>query len=102
MQTAQQQPIPGPEVDLALDRATQELNTSYMDLCARVERLTQELHQSRPGRAAAGRRRVRRDYQVGRDGDEKVDLGDGRAAVLSAHAFRAATPEKNNRRSGGR
>ena len=34
--------------------------------------------------------------------DEKVDLVDGRAAVLSAHAFRAATPEKNNRRSGGR
>ena len=47
MQTAQQQPIPAPEVDLALDRATQELNTSYMDLCERVERLTQELHQSR-------------------------------------------------------
>ena len=54
------------------------------------------------GRAAAGHRRVRQDYQVGRDGDEKVDLVDGRAAVLSAHAFRAATPEKNNRRSGGR
>ena len=47
MQTAQQQSIPGPEVDLALDRATQELNTSYVDLCERVERLTQELHQSR-------------------------------------------------------
>ena len=47
MQTAQQQPIPGPEIDLALDRATQELNTSYVDLCERVERLTQELHQSR-------------------------------------------------------
>lgn len=47
MQTAQQQSIPGPEVDLALDRATRELNTSYVDLCERVERLTQELHQSR-------------------------------------------------------
>ena len=47
MQAAQQQPIPGPEVDLALDRATQELNTSYMRLCERVERLTGELHQSR-------------------------------------------------------
>ena len=47
MQTAQQQPIPAPKVDLALDRAAQELNTSYMDLCERVERLTRELHQSR-------------------------------------------------------
>ena len=47
MQTAQQTPIAPPEMDLALDRATQELNTSYLDLCERVERLTQELHQSR-------------------------------------------------------
>ena len=47
MQTAQQTPVAPPEMDLALDRATQELNTSYLDLCERVERLTQELHQSR-------------------------------------------------------
>ena len=47
MQTAQQTPIAPPEMDLALDRATHELNTSYLDLCERVERLTQELHQSR-------------------------------------------------------
>ena len=36
-----------PEVELALGRATQELNTSYRDLSQRVERLTRELHQSR-------------------------------------------------------
>lgn len=47
MQTAQQTSFTPPEMDLALDRATQELNTSYLDLCERVERLTQELHQSR-------------------------------------------------------
>jgi len=47
MQTAQQHHLAPPEIDLALDRATQELNTSYLDLCERVERLTQELHLSR-------------------------------------------------------
>jgi len=47
MQTAQQHHLAPPEIDLALDRATQVLNTSYLDLCERVERLTQELHLSR-------------------------------------------------------
>ena len=53
MQTAQQNHLAPPEIDLALDRATQELNTSYLDLCERVERLTQELHLSRLLRCAS-------------------------------------------------
>ena len=47
MQTAQQISQSVPELDSALDRATQELNTSYVDLAARVQHLTTELHQSR-------------------------------------------------------
>ena len=47
MQTAQHNYLAPPENNLALDRATQELNTSYLDLSERVERLTQELHLSR-------------------------------------------------------
>ena len=47
MQTAQQISQSVPELDSALDRATQELNTSYVDLAERVQHLTTELHQSR-------------------------------------------------------
>ena len=47
MQTAQQISQSVPELDSALDRATQELNTSYVDLAERVQQLTTELHQSR-------------------------------------------------------
>ena len=47
MQTAQQLSQSVPELDSALDRATQELNTSYVDLAERVQHLTTELHQSR-------------------------------------------------------
>lgn len=47
MQTAQQISQSVPALDAALDRATQELNTSYVDLAERVQHLTTELHQSR-------------------------------------------------------